>query len=338
MTGAVFVDLRKAFDTIDHSILFRKLHFLGIKGKELNWFENYLSSRIQVVGVGGASSDPPHITSGVPRGSILGPLLFVIHINDSPLCIKICNVLIYVDDTVLFCAGSNSKVIEDNLNQDLNTLGEQLQVNSLFLNTTKTEAMLFGTHSKLSKHKDFDIRHSLMLHWFADLMNVTEEVTIHRPNVSTLLSSAQKKKKQKPFQTLGHIFAKPKDPVTKEQRTDAIYSIPCNDCDHEYIGQTKRQFGTRLKEHQKAVIFCKKGNSALQEHTCLTNHTIGWDNSKIITTNRFYHQRLCVSISCRYSRLLFQAALWVVDLNVNLHILMFDRKILNYELLEKIKL
>ena len=71
------MDLRKAFDTIDHSILFRKLHFLGIKGKELNWFENYLSSRIQVVGVGGASSDPPHITSGVPRGSILGPLLFV---------------------------------------------------------------------------------------------------------------------------------------------------------------------------------------------------------------------------------------------------------------------
>ena len=56
---------------------------------------------------------------------------------------------------------------------------------------------------------------------------------------------------QKPFQTLGHIFAKPKDPVTKEQRTDAIYSIPCNDCDNKYIGQTKRQFGTRLKENQK---------------------------------------------------------------------------------------
>ena len=48
----------------------------------------------------------------------------------------------------------------------------------------------------------------------------------------------------------GHIFAKPKDPVPKEQRTDATHSIPCNDCDHEYIGQTKRQFGIRLKEHQ----------------------------------------------------------------------------------------
>ena len=62
--------------------------------------------------------------------------------------------------------------------------------------------------------------------------------------------------------------------------------------DNEYIGQTQRRFGTRLKEHQKAVFFCKKEISALSEHTCLTNHTIGWDKSKIITTNRRYHQRL----------------------------------------------
>ena len=96
------------------------------------------------------------------------------------------------------------------------------------------------------------------------------------------------------FQTLGYIFAKPKDPVVKEQRTDAIYSIPCIDCDYECIGQIKLQFGTRLKEHQKAVFFCKKENSALSEHICLTNHTIGWNNSKIINTNRRYHQRLCL--------------------------------------------
>ena len=100
---------------------------------------------------------------------------------------------------------------------------------------------------------------------------------------------------------MGHIFAKPKDPVTEEQRTYAIYSIPCNDCDHEYIGpnmwQTKRQFSARLKEHQKAVFFCKKENSALLEQTCLTNHTIGWDKSKIITTNRRYHQRLWLEAS-----------------------------------------
>ena len=99
---------------------------------------------------------------------------------------------------------------------------------------------------------------------------------------------------QKPFQTSGHIFAKLKDPITNEQLTDVFYSIPCNGCDHEYIGQTKRQFGTRLKEHQRAVSFCKKENSALSEHTCLVNLTIGWDKSKIIATYRCYHQRLCL--------------------------------------------
>ena len=91
------------------------------------------------------------------------------------------------------------------------------------------------------------------------------------------------------LQTLGHIFAEPKDPVTKEQRT-----ITCNDCDNEYIRQTKRQFGRCLKEHQKAVFFCMKENSALLEHTCPTNYTIEWDKSKIITTNWHYHQYLCL--------------------------------------------
>ena len=144
-----------------------------------------------------------------------------------------------------------------------------------------------------------------MLLWFTDLMNVTEEVTIYRTNVSTLLSSAfirgdLNAATRGPFirslisclfpdevsgskppssQFKGHIFAKPKDPVTKEQLADAIFSTPCDNCDNEYIGQTKRQFGTRSKEHQKAVFFCKKENSALSEHIYLTNHTIGWDNS-----------------------------------------------------------
>ena len=112
--------------------------------------------------------------------------------------------------------------------------------------------------------------------------------------IKRVLNSHNVKVAQKLFQTLGHIFAKPKDPVTKEQRTDAIYSIPCNDCDNEYIGQTKRQFGTHLKEHKKAVFFCKKENSTSSEHTCLNNHTIGWDNSTTITTKRRYHQRLCL--------------------------------------------
>ena len=91
--------------------------------------------------------------------------------------------------------------------------------------------------------------------------------------IKRILNSHNVKVAQKPFQTLGHIFAKPKDPVTKEQRTDAIYSIPCNDCNNEYT-------------FENAILFCKKENSVLSEHTCLTNHTIGWGKSKTITSNR----------------------------------------------------
>ena len=112
--------------------------------------------------------------------------------------------------------------------------------------------------------------------------------------INRILCSHNVKVAQKPFLTLNHVFEKPMDLVPKEQKSDALYSIPSNDCNQEYIGQTKRQFRTRLKEHQKAVSLSKKDNCALSEHTCQTNHTIGWDNSKIITTNRRYHQTGCL--------------------------------------------
>ena len=69
-------------------------------------------------------------------------------------------------------------------------------------------------------------------------------------------------------------------------------SIPCSDCEKEYLGQSKRQFGTRLKEHQKAVSTLDKGKSVFAEHVCYTKHEIAWENSKVITTNNRYGQRL----------------------------------------------
>ena len=98
----------------------------------------------------------------------------------------------------------------------------------------------------------------------------------------------------KPFQTLGHIFAKPKDHVPTDQKTHAVYSIPCGDCKKVYLGQTKRQFCTRLKEHQRAASNFNSSKSALAEHVCETSHNIAWEDSKIITTNNRYGQRLCL--------------------------------------------
>ena len=108
------------------------------------------------------------------------------------------------------------------------------------------------------------------------------------------LSNCNIKVALKPYLTLGHIFAKPKDPVKTNQKTHAVYSIPCGDCEKEYLGQSNRQFGTQLKEHQKAVSTLDKGKSALAEHVCYTKHEIVWENSKVITTNNRYGQRLCL--------------------------------------------
>ena len=93
MTGAVFKDFRKAFDSVNHSLLLKKLYVLGIVDQEYEWFTDYLRGRTQVVGVQGAFSDADAICVGVPQGSILGPLLFVLFVNYLPTVAHKCSTL-----------------------------------------------------------------------------------------------------------------------------------------------------------------------------------------------------------------------------------------------------
>ena len=97
-TGVVFIDLRKVFDTLDHKIIACKLKATGITGTEQHWFEDNLSNRTQKVSVENGLSGARFITSGVPQGSILGPLLFVLLINDLPTRLNICSMLMYADN------------------------------------------------------------------------------------------------------------------------------------------------------------------------------------------------------------------------------------------------
>ena len=157
LTGAVFIDLRKAFDSVDHDLLISKLQSYGLKNIELNWFKSYLLDRKQVVRIGTETSDYCTITSGVPQGSILGPLLFVLFINDLPNVLTKCRILMYADDTVMYFSAADSQVIADTLTNELLLVNKWLIDNNLFMHEGKTECMLFGTGPKLALSTSFSI-------------------------------------------------------------------------------------------------------------------------------------------------------------------------------------
>ena len=149
-TGVLFIDLRKAFDSVDHQILISKLESYGLRDIELDWFRNYLTDRKRLVSLGKEISDPCLITSGVPQGSILGPLLFVPFVNDLPIVLERCQILIYADDTVMYFAANNAREISITITSELAKVNDWLVHNSLFIHQGKTEYVLFGTGSRLA--------------------------------------------------------------------------------------------------------------------------------------------------------------------------------------------
>ena len=145
--GVVYLDLSKAFDTIGHAQLLNKLSAYGVRGKELQWFASYLFQRTQVVALGHINSESECVNCGVPQGSILGPLLFITFFNDL-VDILDSKVIMYADDTVIYCASDDVNVVENVLNSEMKAVGSYCSDNELFLNLK----MLFGTARRLSKN------------------------------------------------------------------------------------------------------------------------------------------------------------------------------------------
>ena len=143
MAAGVFVDFQKAFDTVDHSILISKLDHYGIRGKTNDWFKSYLTNRKQCVSILGYESSYKTIEYGVPQGSVLGPLLFLIYINDLNKSIKHSDTFHFADDTNLLNINGTFYKMQSHLNQDLKGLYRWLLANKISLNAAKTELVIF---------------------------------------------------------------------------------------------------------------------------------------------------------------------------------------------------
>ena len=149
----IFIGLRKAFDTVNHNILLLKLEHYGIRDNMLNWFKSYLSNRKQYVFLNGESYEVKDITCGVPRGSVLGLLLFLLYINDLPNILKVLDFYLFAGDTNIYYESDNLDKLERKVNKELGKLQLWLNVTRLSLNLSKTNYIIFHPFTKPLKHQ-----------------------------------------------------------------------------------------------------------------------------------------------------------------------------------------
>ena len=136
-TSMVMIDLQKAFDTVNYSLLSDKLQALGINNVAVSWFDSYLTNRTQKIDINGKFSKPRMEPCGVPQGSILGQLLFLIYVNDMESAVK-CELILYADDSALLVCGKDVKVIQETLGMELCALSSWLVDNKLFFTSGKS--------------------------------------------------------------------------------------------------------------------------------------------------------------------------------------------------------
>lgn len=146
---AVFLDLKRAFETIDRGILIQKLKQYGIREKEIQWFKSYLDQRTQRTSVNGKLSEITQTLLGVPQGSILGSVLFLLYINDVCKVLKHCKIVMFADDALIYIVGRDVSALTQQLQEDLDSISIWFKANKLKTNVQKTKAMIFKTQCNI---------------------------------------------------------------------------------------------------------------------------------------------------------------------------------------------
>lgn len=194
-TLGVFLDLSKAFDTIDHDILLQKLSHYGIRGVALEWVKSYLSERKQYVEFMGVSSNQQSMICGVPQGSVLGPLLFIIYTNDLSSVTEHSKSILYADDSNIFKTGNNLRLLFRDVNKDLDNVAEWFKANKLSLNVAKTHYMLFQHRNNKPDDHDYkltlcgnDIQETDSVKFLGLFLDPNLEWTAHIRQLETKLS------------------------------------------------------------------------------------------------------------------------------------------------------
>ena len=152
----LLLDLQKAFDTVNHAILLSKLRSIGSDTRTVEWFRSYLTGRTQITDINGTISSETIITCGAPQGSILGPLLFNLYINDMQNSVS-CKLMLYADDSILLVPGNNVTYISNSLQLQLGLIRDWLSINKLSLHIGKTQSILFGTKRKLNNCEKLNV-------------------------------------------------------------------------------------------------------------------------------------------------------------------------------------
>ena len=188
-----FMDLSKAFDTIDHHILLQKLYLYGIRGLPLQWFHSYLSNRKQYVVVDGVESRQLDVNLGVPQGSVLGPLLFLIYVNDIVNSSNLLKFSLFADDTVVLYSHKNVTTLVSTINQELQMLNDWFKCNKLFLNFKKTKYVLFHSKRKrippnIQRIENNVIERTESINFLGILIHESLDWKHHIANISSKLS------------------------------------------------------------------------------------------------------------------------------------------------------